>query len=78
MSFVLAGDFNLDLLKYEHHPPTASYLHLLTERKLLPRIVRPTRIKKQSATLIDHIFTRDNDNIISCGIIDTEISGKNG
>ena len=23
---VIAGDFNLDLLKYENHPPTASYL----------------------------------------------------
>ena len=75
---VLAGDFNLDLLKYESHPPTASYLDLLTERKLLPRIVRPTRIKRQSATLIDHIFTRDSDTTLSSGIIDTEISGRNG
>ena len=73
---VIAGDFNLDLLKYESHAPTASYLDSLTERRLLPRIVRPTRIKKQSATLIDHIFTQDNDNTVLSGIIDTEIAGN--
>ena len=75
---VIAGDLNLNLLNYGNHPPTASYLDLLTERKLLPRIVRPTRIKKQSATLIDHIFTKDNDTTLFSGIIDTEIAGNNG
>ena len=75
---VIAGDFNLDLLKYETHAPTASYLDSLTERRLLPRIVRPTRIKKQSATLIDHIFTKENGNTVFSGIIDTEIAGNNG
>ena len=75
---VIAGDFNLDLLRYETHPPTASYLDLLTGRKLLPRIIRPTRIKNQSATLIDHIFTKDGDTTLCSGIIDTEIAGNNG
>ena len=75
---IIAGDFNLDLLKYETHPPTASYLDTLTERRFLPRIVRPTRIKKQSATLIDHIFTKDNSSTLTSGIIDTEIAGNNG
>ena len=69
---------NLDLLKYESHPPTSDYLDLITGHKILPRIVRPTRIKKQSATLIDHILTRDNDNTIVSGIIDTEIAGNCG
>ena len=57
---IIAGDLNLDLLKYEHHLPTANYIDLLTQHGLLPRIVRPTRIKKQSATLIDHILTKNN------------------
>ena len=75
---VLIGDFNLDLLKYETHFPTANYMDLVINHKLLPRIVRPTRIKKQSATLIDHIFTKEGGDHLVSGIIDTEISGNSG
>merc|ERR1712228_641543 len=75
---LLAGDINLDLLKYETHLPTANYIDLAIHHKLLPRIVRPTRIKKQSATLIDHILTKDSGNTIVSGIIDTEIAGTSG
>ena len=75
---VIAGDINLDLLKYETHLPTANYIDLAIHHKLLPRIVRPTRIKKQSATLIDHILTRDSENNVISGIIATEIAGTSG
>ena len=75
---VIVGDFNLDLLKYDTHQPTASYLELVTEQKLLPRIVRPTRIKKQSATLIDHILSSETGITLKSGIIDTEIAGGSG
>ena len=75
---IIAGDFNLDLLNYERHLPTANYLDLITEHRFLPKIVRPTRIKKQSATLIDHILLKDNSLDLGCGIIDTEIAGNHG
>ena len=75
---VVTGDLNLDLLKYENHLPTAEYLDLMIAHKLLPRISRPSRIKKQSATLIDHIFTRDNDRTILSGILSAEIAGSHG
>ena len=75
---VIVGDMNLDLLKYENHIPTSSYLDIMTSNLLLPRIVRPTRIKNQSATLIDHIFTKDNENTLVSGIIDMELAGNCG
>ena len=75
---VIMGDMNLDLLKYDCHIATASYLDLMSQYKLLPRIVRPTRIKRQSATLIDHFFTQENDNFVHSGIIVTEIAGNHG
>ena len=75
---VIAGDMNLDLLKYENHLPTSRYLDLMINHQILPRIVRPTRIKNQSATLIDHIFTRNNPITIVSGIIDTELAGSCG
>ena len=74
---VLTGDLNLDLLKYSSHLPTATYLDITAQHGLTPNIVRPTRIKKQSATLIDHIFTKQNPDSVS-GIINTEIAGNCG
>ena len=75
---VFTGDINLDLLKYDSYPATGNYLDLMSQQGLIPRIVRPTRIKKQSATLIDHFFTRDNDITLRSGIINTEIAGNCG
>ena len=75
---IIAGDMNLDLLKYETHPQTAQYLDIMSSHRLLPQIVRPTRIKHQSATLIDHIFTRGNDISLMSGILDLELAGNSG
>ena len=75
---VIAGDMNLDLLKYESHQHTANYLDLVTSYGFLPRIVRPTRIQKKSATLLDHILTKDSETSLASGIIDTEIAGNGG
>ena len=74
---VVTGDFNLDLLKYESHPLTAEYIDLMTTHQMIPYIVRPTRIKHKSATLIDHIFMKGNRQVIS-GILATEIAGSHG
>ena len=75
---VITGDMNLDLLKYNSHLPTSKYLDIMTKYRLLPRIVRPTRIKNNSATLIDHIFTKNNNKTIISGILDTELAGNCG
>ena len=75
---IFAGDINLDLIKYAAHAQTARYLDIMTSYRTLPRIVRPTRIKHQSATLIDHIFTRHNPLTIISGILDIELAGSAG
>ena len=75
---IVAGDMNLDLLRYEYHPPTSRYLDIMTNHRMLPRIVKPTRIKHQSATLIDHIFTRENQSTLDSGILDIELAGNSG
>jgi len=74
---IVSGDMNLDLLKYESHTPTSRYLDIMVAHKLLPAIVRPTRIKNSSATLIDHFFTRGEDTMGS-GILLSEITGNYG
>lgn len=55
----IAGDFNIDLLKYESHAPTASFVNCLFSYSFFPLINKPTRITCETATLIDNIFTND-------------------
>ena len=74
---IITGDMNIDLLKYQLHQETTDYIDMMTSHQLLPYIVRPTRIKHRSATIIDHVFMKGNKNVES-GIIATEIAGNHG
>ena len=76
MPCYIMGDYNIDLLKHEHHPPTQRFLDTMYSSSLLPMIFKPTRETEPIATLIDNIFTNKysvNDNI-SQGILVTYIS----
>ena len=53
---IIGGDFNVDLLKTDSCSYSASFLELNTENLLLPTISKPSRVTKNSATLIDNIF----------------------
>ncbi len=53
----LLGDFNINILRYNDHHSTGMFLNTLASYKLMPTILRPTRITELSATLIYNIFT---------------------
>ena len=53
---IIAGDFNIDLLKSEVHLQTGEFLNNLTSHSFMPTIFHPNRITETSATLIDNIF----------------------
>ena len=53
---LIAGDFNIDLLKYNIHQITSNYIENLLLHNILPTVVMPTRISEISATVIDHIY----------------------
>ena len=59
---VLLGEFNADLLQYDHDVELADFLDAIYSKLLLPNISSPTRIVLTSATLINNIFTNDYDN----------------
>ena len=59
------GDYNVDLSKYEQHPPTNEFLDTLASSMFLPYIIRPTKVTSDSETIIDKFFS----NIISTDII---------
>ena len=71
----IMGDFNINLLKSDEHRLTSEFLEILFSHTMFPLIVKPTRVQKTTATLIDNIFTNHalfTDNI--SGILFTDIS----
>ena len=54
---IVAGDFNINLLKLAEHRPTHDFFNIMTSHQLLPSILHPTRITSLTATLIDNIFS---------------------
>ena len=55
------GGLNVDLLKYESHQSTAAFLDTLYSYNVFPLITKPTRVTRESATLIDHVLTNNFD-----------------
>ena len=53
---VIGLDHNLDFLKSNKHNPTNDFIEKILDLNLLPSITRPTRITKNTATLIDNIL----------------------
>ena len=55
---MLAGDFNIDLLKLNSNSKYQEFYDTLSEFDFLPIITLPTRISKSHATLIDHMYCK--------------------
>ena len=71
----IMGDFNLDLLKHEKHPPTKQFLDMMNANAFIPLINRPTLITKKTSTLIDNIFMNNYDikDSLYSGILQTDV-----
>ena len=73
----IMGDFNLDLLKHDKHPSTEKFPGIMYANSFIRMINRPTRVSKDSCTLIDNIYTNHfsirNDNYSGILLI-TDIS----
>ena len=57
---IIGVDHNLDLMKSDKHKPTKEFIELNLEHELIPTVTKPTRITKNSATLIDNIIIGRN------------------
>ena len=53
----LMGDYNINILNYEKHFDTTDFVDLLHANSYISLLNRPTRVNRESATLIDNIFT---------------------
>ena len=70
----ILSDFNLNMLNFETHGLTNDYINSLVSKSFLPVINLPTRIKQQSATLIDHIWTNKICSSYYSGILISSLS----
>ena len=61
----LCGDFNKNLLDYDQDTSTNEFIDSLTSQLFQPCIFKPTRVRHDSKTLIDYVFS----NAISSNII---------
>ena len=68
------GDFNIDLLKSQVCHFAQNFLLTLQSYTFTPTIDKPTRIHRNSATLIDNIFVNNIENSFLSGNILSDIS----
>ena len=54
---LLLGAFNIDLLNYDQHLLTNEFFDSLSSHMLLPHFVQPTRIRNNSKTLTNNIYS---------------------
>ena len=66
----LLGDFNIDLLKYEHQKATNEFIDSRSSNMVLPYIIKSSRITSHSESIIDNIFS----NYISQEIISRNLT----
>ena len=71
---VFTGDFNVDLVKYEHDKAGQNLISVFEKHGFAQMVSRPTRVTDHSATLIDHVYTNDILNTASCHVLTVNIS----
>lgn len=71
---IISGDININLLNYKNNNKTLEYLNLFRSHNFLSLINKPTRVRDNSHTLIDHTWSNDYANFVSGSIILNHIS----
>jgi len=73
---ILAGDFNMDLLKFRDNQHTNAFLEMMIANGCIPKITLPTRLGEFRDTLIDNMFIKISHNFsrTTSGILFHQIS----
>ena len=70
---MIAGDFNVDFLRYHHDSAVSRFFDDLYSVSLIPTITLPTRQMNECSSLIDNIFVSNPVNFES-GVLNLDIS----
>ena len=58
---IVAGDFNLDLLKIKENIHISKYFESLLSSSFIPKITLPTRLTETNGTLIDNFLVKGSN-----------------
>lgn len=70
----LTGDFNIDLMKFEHDTTCQQLIEVMSSHGFSQLISKPSRITDHSATLIDHFYSNQVHNVCGSGLITHDVS----
>ena len=71
---VIAGDFNINLLKLNENEMFSSFFDMLISHSFYTQITLPTRFTRTTGTLIDNLFCRLHESIHTAGILTKRFS----
>ena len=73
---IIAGDFNIDLLKFKENTSVNNFLDCVISHGYVPKITQPTRLTQRKGTLIDNFFMKLSNNSFTttAGILLSNIS----
>ena len=71
---MIMGDFNINLITYNDDKNTGNFLDTMFSQSFLPYITTPTRITRNTKTLIDNIYYNKPLNNIVSGNLSSIIS----
>ena len=71
---ICMGDFNLNLLNEMNNAQVATFVDKFKQYSFSPVILKPTRVRANSATLLDHIWINFDQSNYNSNIILTDIS----
>ena len=76
VKFLLAGDFNIDVLKIKQRDEFSEFIDIMMNDGFFPTITLPTRFSTRSCSLLDNIYFNQGRNTqkTDSGIIFTDIS----
>lgn len=75
---ILVGDINIDISKYEYETNSQQLVDLASSNGFIQVINKPTRVTDHSATLIDHVYTNQIHDMLSCGVVTYDMSDHLG
>lgn len=70
----ILGDFNINLFKSKLNTQTGDFLNILYSNYFFPLIHKSTRVKENSATLIDNILTNSLSEGMKSGVLYSDLS----
>ena len=71
---LLAGDFNLNLIKYSKTTDINQFPEIILSHNFMPQITLPTRVTSRTAALIDNVLINSYENKYISGNIPTSVS----